>query len=425
MENVFDTLKSRGFVEQVTDEQAVRKLFSNPVTCYTGFDPTASTLHVGNLVPIMALAHVQRNGHKPIVLIGGGTGLIGDPSGKTKAREILTENQIEENSISIKKQFSRCIDFGEDKALLLNNADWLCKLNYIEFLRDTGCHFSVNRMLAAESYKARLKTGLNFIEFNYMLLQSYDFLYLNKHYHCLLQMGGNDQWGNILAGIDLTRRVEGNEVYGMTFPLIITASGDKMGKTEKGAVWLDENLTSHYDYYQFWINADDADIVRFLKLFTFLPQDEIEVIESIKGEVLNSAKIVLAFEATKITHGEKKAIEAWETSASAFGYRGIDSKLFPSSTIPRSKVINDLSGMSTSVIDEEVLKKGICAFELFANVGLCSTKSEARRLINQRGGYINGEPVGKYDEIIDFKHVENGSIVLRSGKKKYHRIRVE
>lgn len=425
MENVFDELKSRGFVEQVTDEQAVRKLFSTPVTCYTGFDPTASTLHVGNLVPIMALAHVQRNGHKPIVLIGGGTGLIGDPSGKTKTREILTENQIEGNAASIKEQFSRYIDFGEDKALLLNNAEWLRNLNYIEFLRDIGCHFSVNRMLAAESYKARLKTGLNFIEFNYMLLQAYDFLYLNKHYRCLLQMGGNDQWGNILAGIDLTRRVEGREVYGMTFPLIITASGDKMGKTEKGAVWLDGNLTSHYDYYQFWINVDDADVARFLKLFTFLPKDEIEALEAVRGEALNGAKIVLAFEATKITHGEKKAIEAWETSASAFGHREIDGKLFPSSTIPRSKAANDVSGMPTSVIAEEVLKKGICAFELFTRVGLCSTKSEARRLISQRGGYINGEPVGKYDEIIDCKRVENGSIVLRSGKKKYHRIEVD
>lgn len=425
MENVFDELKSRGFVEQVTDEQAVRKLFSTPVTCYTGFDPTASTLHVGNLVPIMALAHVQRNGHKPIVLIGGGTGLIGDPSGKTKTREILTENQIEGNAASIKEQFSRYIDFGKDKALLLNNAEWLRNLNYIEFLRDIGCHFSVNRMLAAESYKARLKTGLNFIEFNYMLLQAYDFLYLNKHYRCLLQMGGNDQWGNILAGIDLTRRVEGREVYGMTFPLIITASGDKMGKTEKGAVWLDGNLTSHYDYYQFWINVDDADVAKFLKLFTFLPKDEIEALEAVRGEELNGAKIVLAFEATKITHGEKKAIEAWETSASAFGHREIDGKLFPSSTIPRSKAANDVSGMPTSVIAEEVLKKGICAFELFTRVGLCSTKSEARRLISQRGGYINGEPVGKYDEIIDCKRVENGRIVLRSGKKKYHRIEVD
>lgn len=425
MENGFDVLKSRGFVEQVTDEQAVRKLFSKPVTCYTGFDPTASTLHVGSLVPIMALAHVQRHGHRPIVLVGGGTGLIGDPSGKTKAREILTEDQIEANAASIKKQFSRYINFAEDKALLLNNADWLRNLKYIEFLRDTGCHFSVNRMLAAESYKARLKTGLNFIEFNYMLLQAYDFLYLHKHYQCSLQMGGNDQWGNILAGIDLTRRVEGNQVYGMTFPLIVTASGDKMGKTEKGAVWLDEQLTSHYDYYQFWINVEDEDVIRFLNLFTFLPQDEIKAIEAWEGEALNAAKIVLAFEATQITHGEKKAMEAWETSASAFGYKPIDPQLFPSSTVPRSRATDDVSGMPTSVIGKEVFKKGICAFELFARVGLCSTKSEARRLISQRGGYVNGNPVDQYDEIIDFKHVENGSIVLRSGKKKYHRVKVE
>jgi len=425
MENVFDTLKSRGFIEQVTDEQGVRKLFSSPVTCYIGFDPTASTLHVGSLVPIMALVHVQRSGHKPIVLVGGGTGLIGDPSGKTKVREILTENQIEENSISIKKQFSRYINFDEGEALLLNNADWLRKLGYIEFLRDTGCHFSVNRMLTAESYKARLKTGLNFIEFNYMLLQAYDFLYLSKHYRCLLQMGGNDQWGNIVAGIDLTRRVEGIEVFGMTFPLIIAASGDKMGKTEKGAIWLDESLTSPYEYYQFWINVDDADVGRFLKLFTFLPLKEVEAVEMIKGEDINNAKTVLAFEATKITHGEKKALEVWEASASAFGYRGIDSQLFPSSTIPRSKVANDLSGMPTSLVDKEVLEKGIAAFELFARVGLCSSRGEARRLINQRGGYINGVAVSKYDDTIGFKHVENGSIVLRSGKKKYHQIKVK
>jgi tyrosyl-tRNA synthetase len=425
MENVFDTLKSRGFIEQVTDKPGVRKLFSSPVTCYIGFDPTASTLHVGSLVPIMALVHVQRSGHKPIVLVGGGTGLIGDPSGKTKAREILTENQIEENSISIKKQFSRYINFDEGEALLLNNADWLRKLGYIEFLRDTGCHFSVNRMLTAESYKARLKTGLNFIEFNYMLLQAYDFLYLSKHYRCLLQMGGNDQWGNIVAGIDLTRRVEGIEVFGMTFPLIITASGDKMGKTEKGAIWLDESLTSPYDYYQFWINVDDADVGRFLKLFTFLPLKEVEAVEMIKGEDINNAKTVLAFEATKITHGEKKALEVWEASASAFGYRGIDSQLFPSSTIPRSKVANDLSGMPTSFVEKEVLEKGITAFELFAKVGLCSSRGEARRLINQRGGYINGVAVSKYDDTIGFRHIENGSIVLRSGKKKYHQIKVK
>ncbi|MBW1853508.1 MAG: tyrosine--tRNA ligase [Deltaproteobacteria bacterium] len=422
MENVFDILKNRGFVEQVTDEHAVSELLSKPITCYIGFDPTASTLHVGSLLPIMALTHMQKSGHKPIVLIGGGTGMIGDPSGKTKAREVLTKNQIEENALAIKKQFSRYIDFGKDNALLLNNADWLLGLGYIEFLRDIGCHFSVNRMLTAESYKARLKTGLNFIEFNYMLLQAYDFLYLSKQYQCLLQMGGNDQWGNILAGIDLTRRVEGREVYGITFPLIVTASGDKMGKTEKGAIWLDESLTSPYEYYQFWINVDDADVGRFLKLFTFLPQEEIIPVERMKGEELNNVKKVLAFEATKITHGEKKALEAWKTSVSAFGCREIDAQLFPSSTIPRGSVADDLAGIPTSVVEREVLEKGISAFELFTNVGLCSTRSEARRLIGQKGGYVNGEPVSRYDEIIGCKHLKDGNVILRSGKKKYHRI---
>jgi tyrosyl-tRNA synthetase len=425
MESFFDSLKSRGFVEQVTDEHAVRELLSNPITCYIGFDPTASTLHVGNLVPIMALIHILRNGHKPIVLIGGGTGLIGDPSGKTKEREILTKSQIEENSIAIKKQFSLYFDFSEDNALFFNNADWLLSLGYIEFLRDIGCHFSVNRMLTAESYKTRLKTGLNFIEFNYMLLQAYDFLYLHKHHNCFLQMGGNDQWGNILAGIDLIRKVEGSNVYGITFPLIITASGDKMGKTEEGAIWLDENLTSPYEYYQFWINVDDEDVGRFLKLFTFLPLEEIKVVETMEGKELNSAKSVLAFEATKITHGGKKALEAWKASASAFEYREVDVQLFPSSAIPRGKVANDLGGMPTSVVNREFLEKGICAFELFTDVGLCSTRSEARRLINQRGGYINGEPVSSYDEIISFKYVKNGNIILRSGKKKYHRLIVK
>ena len=309
--------------------------------------------------------------------------------------------------------------------MLLNNADWLLNVRYIEFLRDIGRHFSVNRMLTAESYKARLKTGLNFIEFNYMLLQAYDFLYLNKHYHCLLQMGGNDQWGNILAGIDLVRRIEGNEVYGITFPLIMTASGDKMGKTEKGAIWLDENLTFPYEYFQFWINVEDADVGRFMKLFTFLPQEEIKVVESMRGKELNSVKSILAFEATKITHGEKKALEAWKASASAFGAREIDSQLFPSSTVPRGSSTADLDGMPTSVIEREVLEKGISAFELFTNVGLCVTRSEARRLINQKGGYVNGEPVSQHDEIISSKNLKNGNIILRSGKKKYHRLIVK
>jgi tyrosyl-tRNA synthetase len=425
MENVFNALTSRGFIEQATDERALRDLLANPITCYTGFDPTASTLHVGHLVPIMALMHMQKSGHVPIVLVGGGTGLIGDPSGKTKAREILTRDQIEKNVLEIKKQFARYLDFSERKALLLNNADWLCNLGYIDFLRDIGCHFSVNRMLTAESYKARLQTGLNFIEFNYMLLQAYDFLYLNKHHQCFVQMGGNDQWGNIVAGIDLIRRVEGNEVYGMTFPLIITATGSKMGKTEEGAIWLDENTTSPYNYYQFWINVDDADVVRFLKLFTFLPYEEIESAASLKGSDLNSVKSVLAFEATKIAHGAQKALDAWKTSASAFGGRDIDNQLLPSSTIPRGNTEDDLRGMPTSAVKRSVLEKGISALELFTDVGLCSSRNEARRLINQKGGYVNGKPLSRFDEIINLTHLKDGSIILRSGKKKYHQIVVK
>lgn len=422
MESTFDILQSRGFIEQATDECALRKLLAQPSTCYTGFDPTASTLHVGHLVPIMALMHMQKSGHLPIVLVGGGTGLIGDPSGKTRAREILTRDQIERNVLEIKKQFARYLDFSEGKGLLLNNADWLCTLGYIDFLRDTGCHFSVNRMLTAESYKARLQTGLNFIEFNYMLLQAYDFLYLHRNHRCSVQMGGNDQWGNILAGIDLIRRVEGNEVYGMTFPLIITAAGSKMGKTEEGAVWLDGKATSPYSYYQFWINVDDADVVRFLKLFTFLPCEEVEATASLQGRDLNSVKSVLAFEATRITHGAEKALEAWKTSTSAFGGREMDSQLLPSSTIPRGDGEDDLEGMPTSSVAKVVLEKGISAFELFTDVGLCSSRNEARRLINQKGGYVNGKPLGRFDELINVTHLKEGSIILRSGKKKYHRI---
>ena len=425
MESTFDILKNRGFIEQVTDERALRDLLAKPITCYTGFDPTASTLHVGHLVPVMALMHMQKSGHVPIVLVGGGTGLIGDPSGKTKTREILTQDQIEKNVLEIKKQFSRYLDFSERKALLLNNADWLCALGYIDFLRDIGCHFSVNRMLTAESYRARLETGLNFIEFNYMLLQAYDFLHLNKHYNCPVQMGGNDQWGNIVAGIDLIRRVEGNEGYGMTFPLIITASGSKMGKTEEGAIWLDEKATSPYDYYQFWINVEDADVVRFLKLFTFLPLEEIESAAHLQGSELNSVKSVLAFEATHITHGAEKALEAWKAATGAFGGRAIDSQLLPSSTIPRDAAGDDLSGMPSSTLEQGLLEKGVSAFELFTDVGLCASRNEARRLINQKGGYVNGEPVNSFDEVINLSHLKDGRIILRSGKKKYHRIMVK
>ncbi len=304
MRNVLDTFEERGFVEQVTDREELLKALGDPTTCYIGFDPTASSLHVGSLVPIMSLAHMQRAGHRPIALVGGGTTLVGDPSGKTEMRRLMSREEINRNAEGIKKQLSRFLDFSLEKALMLNNADWLVGLNYIEFLRDIGRHFSVNRMLAAESYKVRLESGLSFIEFNYMLLQAYDYWHLFKHYQCRLQMGGNDQWGNILAGADLIRRMEGEVVHALTFPLITTSSGIKMGKTHKGAVWLDPELTSPYDYYQYWINQDDKDVERFLALFTFLPMEEVRRLGSLMGEGIREAKEVLAFEATALCHGE-------------------------------------------------------------------------------------------------------------------------
>ena len=315
MKSVYDILSERGFIEQVTDEAEARRILAETrVTCYIGFDPTATSLHIGSLVPIMSLAHMQRSGHRPIALVGGGTAMIGDPSGKTEMRQVLSREKVNANAEAIKGQLSKYLDFGEGRALLVNNADWLLPLRYIEFLRDIGRHFSVNRMLAAESYRMRLETGLNFIEFNYMLLQAYDFLYLFQKENCLLQMGGNDQWGNIVAGIDLVRRVEGKQAYGITFPLITTSTGSKMGKTEKGTVWLDSAFTSPHEYYQYWINSTDADVERFMALFTFLPIEEIREVRNLSDADLNQAKEVLALEATKVTHGEQATVAAWRAS---------------------------------------------------------------------------------------------------------------
>ena len=426
MKSVYDVLFERGFIEQVTDEELIRKLLGkNNTTCYIGFDPTATSLHVGSLVPIMALAHMQRHGHRPIALIGGGTALIGDPSGKTEMRQVLTREQVDKNAESLKKQLSQYLDFDRDKALLLNNADWLTSLNYIEFLRDIGRHFSVNRMLAAESYRMRLETGLNFIEFNYMLLQAYDFYYLNKYYNCVLQMGGNDQWGNILAGIDLTRRLEGKTVCGITFPLITTSLGHKMGKTEKGTVWLDSKLTIPYDYFQYWINADDPDVEKFIALFTFLPMEEIKEISRLEGSELNMAKNVLAFETTKITHGEEAAISAWKASTSAFNLKPVDSALFRSSSIPRSEVLQDISAITTfEKSREEVVTISIPV--LFEETHLCASRGETRRLIAQGGIYINDRRIQSIDEKIKIDDIDqNSEIRLRKGKKKYAIIRVK
>jgi len=406
MSTIYDVLKERGFIEGVTDADGLQDLLgSGKITCYIGFDPTAASLHLGSLIPIMSLVHMQRAGHRPIALVGGGTVLVGDPSGKTEMRQILTLKEVEENATGIKKQLSTYLDFSGDKALLLNNAEWLVPLNYIEFLRDIGRHFSVNRMLTAESYRARLETGLNFVEFNYMLLQAYDFLHLYREYRCPLQMGGSDQWGNIVAGADLIRRVEGGVAYGMTFPLITTASGDKMGKTAQGAVWLDPALTAPYDYYQYWINTDDRDVERFLALFTLLPLEEINRYGRLTGADLREAKEVLAFEATTITHGEAEATKAREASRMAF-----------------SNEEGSLEAMPTTSLEKGRLKKGITAYELFAATGLCTSKADAKRLISQGGAYVSGRRLQDIDEVITGEHIRDGAIILRAGKKRYHRV---
>jgi tyrosyl-tRNA synthetase len=426
--NVLDILKERGFIDQATHDRELRDcLDQGNVTCYIGFDPTAASLHVGSLVPIMSLAHMQRQGHRPIALVGGGTGMVGDPSGKTEMRKLLTLEALEQNAAGIKKQLSHFLDFTQDRALLLNNADWLAELKYIPFLRDIGRHFSVNRMIKAESYKIRLDSeeGLTFIEFNYMVLQAYDFLELYKNYDCKIQMGGSDQWGNIVAGVELIRRVRQGAAFGITFPLITTSSGEKMGKTAKGAVWLDAEKTSPYEYYQFWINTDDRDVSRFLALFTFLPMGEIEPVEKLSGADLNSAKAILAFEATRLAHGNQEAVNAYMAAASMFGNRKVPDNLLPSSTIPRGESGADDESVPSSSLDIRTLKAGIPAFKLFHQVGLANSGGAARRLIEQGGAYINGQRVEPFDYLVSDSDLDdNKTIVLRSGKKRFHKIEV-
>ncbi len=406
MKNVYDILNERGFVEQVTDRDAVRKILEEPTTCYIGFDPTAKSLHIGSLLPIMSLAHMQKHGHKPIVVQGGGTALVGDPSGKDEIRPVLSMSQIDENAAGIKGQLSRFIDFTDGRALMLNNANWLLSLRYIDFLRDIGRHFSVNRMLAAESYRQRLKTGLSFLEFNYMPLQAYDFWYLYKSHNCVLQMGGNDQWGNILAGTELTRRLEGKTTHGLTFPLITTADGFKMGKTNKGAVWLDPELTSPYEYYQYWINVDDRDAIRFLLYFTFVSLEDIRELSHLKGEDIRKAKEILAHETTKLCHGQKEADMARKASKQLFSQR-------------QTKDIEGVPGYTMSGAD---LGNGIQAYVLLHETGLCKTRGEARRLIAQGGAYINETRIPSFEQLIGPGHFQNNIALLRTGKKNYLKV---
>ncbi|RKY01661.1 MAG: tyrosine--tRNA ligase [Spirochaetes bacterium] len=422
--NPYDILKERGFVYQVTDEEGIRKLFNKKrVTAYIGFDPTADSLHAGSLVPIMALAHIQRAGHRPIALVGGGTGMVGDPSGKTETRKLLSIEEIRKNAESIKNQLSRYISFDDNNALLLNNADWLIELRYIDFLRDIGKHFSVNKMLTAESIKQRLEKGLTFIEFNYMVLQAYDFYILNRDYDCDVQMGGQDQWGNIVAGIDLIRRMTSKEAYGITFPLITDSNGQKFGKSVKGAIWLDSTKTSPYEYYQFFRNTMDDDVERYLGYFTFLPMDEVKYLGSLKPPLLNRAKEILAFEATRITHGIEEAKKAYLASIEKFGESDPEKKAKTSSRILEIK--GEEVEHPAVKINKNDIKDGLSVVDAFVISGLVKSKSEARRLIKQGGAYIEEKRVNSENDILTIGDFKKGELNLRAGKKRYMKLIIE
>ncbi len=409
-EDFLATMNERGFTKQCTDLDSLEKLLEKEmVTAYIGFDPTADSLHIGSLLPIMGLVHLQRHGHRPIAIVGGATAMVGDPSGKTELRSMLTPEKIEENLNGIKGQLSRFIRFGEDgnDGQMLNNADWLKDYLYIDFLRDVGKHFSVNQMLQRDSVKSRMETGLSFIEFNYMLLQGFDFMALNRDTGCRLQMGGDDQWGNICSGIDLCRRMNRVETYGLTYPLLTTATGAKMGKTAEGAVWLDPKRTSPYDFYQYWINVDDRDVERFLKLYTLLPMDEVNRLAQLQGADIREAKRVLAFEVTTLVHGIDQAQAAEKAAAALFSGGGA------AGSIPSSEQLEaDFAG------------EGIPIANLLADVGLAKSRGEARRLIKQGGIRINGEKISDEMRNVVTDDIQDGKIALQAGKKRHHHILV-
>ncbi len=409
MMETLQNLIDRSLVYQMTNEEKLNELLStDSLSFYIGFDATASSLHLGHLVPLMIASHLQRAGHRPHILIGGATALVGDPSGRSTERSLESRDTIDQWAVSLKNQMRRFLDFSDENvngALLLNNADWLNKLNYITFLRDIGKHFSVNRMLTAESVKQRLETGLSFLEFNYMLLQSYDFLHLFRDKNCILQVGGADQWGNIVAGIDLIRRKEAAEVYGFTCPLVTTSTGEKMSKSQPGgAIWLDPNLTSPYQYYQFWINVDDRDAAYFMKLYTYLSVNEIAEYEKLSGADTRRTKEKLAFEATAIAHGLEEAKKAQDAAKALFAGNGHQQNV-PSTDIPSARIT-----------------EGISAIDLFTETGLCPSRGEVKRLGKQGGLYIQGERVSSPEEKITVEMLEDNSLLLRAGKKRYHRI---
>lgn len=407
MENVLDVLEERGFIEQLTHEEETRELLGKEkITFYIGFDPTADSLHVGHFLTIMAMAHMQRAGHRPIALMGGGTGMIGDPTGKTDMRKMLTVEDIDHNVECFKKQLSKLIDFSDGKALIVNNADWIRSLNYIDFLRTIGVHFSVNQMLTAECYKTRLEKGLSFLEFNYMPMQANDFLELNRRYGCVMQLGGSDQWANILGGVDLIRRMERKPAFGMTFKLLTTSEGKKMGKTEGGAVWLDPEKTTPYEFYQYWRNVGDKDVEKCLALLTFLPMDEVRRLGALEGGEINKAKEILAFEVTKIIHGEEEAKKAQDAARALFA-GGAEGGSIPTTEIPASK-----------------FGDGIDILTLLSECGLIASKSEGRRLVQQNGLKLNDEKVTAFDYIVTSNDIKDGKIKIQKGKKVFHHVKL-
>lgn len=407
MSSVFEILKERGFIAQITHEEQVKELLEKEkVTFYIGFDPTADSLHVGHFLQMVVMAHMQRAGHRPIAIIGAGTTMVGDPTGKTDMRKMMTREEIQNNANKFKKQLSNFIDFSEGKALMLDNADWLLELNYVQFLREIGVHFSVNRMLTAECFKSRLEKGLSFIEFNYMLMQSYDFLKLYQEQGCLLELGGDDQWSNILGGIELIRRVEGKEAYGMTFTLLTNSEGKKMGKTEKGALWLDPNKTTPYEFYQYWRNINDSDVIKCLKLLTFLPMSEIEELAKLKDQQINEAKKVLAFEVTKLIHGEEEALKAQGAAEAIFG-KGASSEDMPTTEITIAEI-----------------GSGINILDLLLKTKLIPSKGEGRRLVEQGGLSVSEVKVAKIDLLVKEEDFSDDEIIIKKGKKVYHKVKI-
>ncbi len=404
MKNVYDTLKERGLIAQVTHEEEIRELLGKEkVTFYIGFDPTADSLHVGHFLQMVVMKHMQDAGHRPIALVGGGTGHIGDPSGRTDMRQMMTKDIIDHNCECFKEQLSRVIDFSDGKAIMVNNADWLLDLNYIEFLRDIGSCFSVNKMLTAECFKQRLEKGLSFLEFNYMLMQSYDFLMLSRKYDCKIELGGDDQWSNILGGIDLCRRKDQKQTYGMTFTLLTNSEGKKMGKTAKGALWLDPEKCKPYDFYQYWVNVSDDDVINCLKLVTFVPMEEIREMEKWEGQELNKAKKRLAFEVTKLVHGEEEALKVQKAAEDVFSGKGVSANM-PSTELEKDEAI------------------GVGILDVLLKIKLIPSKGEGRRLVQQNGLSVNDEKVTDANMIVTEDMFGEDGMIIKKGKKVFHKV---